>query len=280
MQIHFLLAGVRSKLKWAENHIRLLNEQTAVYTLSDAYSIDTMYHSNPPRYEVKVVTQASRDDPPLSLVLGDALHNLRAGLDHLAWSLVLVSGKTPSADHPRTQFPIYTDRMTGVDPKKGNVRQVTINPGVTRRAETIIERAQPYNRPDDPTRHPLAILSHLSNIDKHRFLPLTQGKFGRVRITLRRKIDGLVLGHERRDQAVDHYTTVAVFDAAGLPPPDEVNVDSEFAPFVTLDTPDRLSTIELSTLVDEMSLAVRQVAEELATECFGTPMGLISDPIF
>jgi hypothetical protein len=33
---------------------------------------------------------------------------------------------------------------------------------------TLIKRAQPYQRVEGPTMHPLGILHELSNIDKHR----------------------------------------------------------------------------------------------------------------
>src|SRR5881396_2019221 len=34
--------------------------------------------------------------PLLSAIIGDAIHNLRVSLDHLAWQLVIATGKTPS----------------------------------------------------------------------------------------------------------------------------------------------------------------------------------------
>ena len=38
----------------------------------------------------------------LSLVIGDAVHNLRSALDHLAWQLVLANGQTPTT---QTAYP-------------------------------------------------------------------------------------------------------------------------------------------------------------------------------
>jgi hypothetical protein len=39
----------------------------------------------------------------IGVIAGDAVHNLRSALDHLAWQLALLNTAKP---HPRTQFPI------------------------------------------------------------------------------------------------------------------------------------------------------------------------------
>lgn len=40
------------------------------------------------------------------MVIGDAVHNARAALDHLVWQLVLAAGNTPNR---RTGFPVAED---------------------------------------------------------------------------------------------------------------------------------------------------------------------------
>jgi hypothetical protein len=212
---------------------------------------------------------------PTSLILGDALHNLRSALDHLATSLVIVSGGRPNTDvYPRTQFPLFLDRLD----KGDAIRDVTIKPKLMPAGEAILERTQPYNRTDDPTRHPLAILNELSNVDKHRVVNLTQGAFGRISVTLRRKSDGAILGHDERVSPSIGNAVVAVFPAVDFPPPDQVDVDAKFAPLVTLDVPTKLARFDLRELLDEMSASVRQVAEEFAVACFQAEPGLFVTP--
>jgi hypothetical protein len=103
----------------------------------------------------------------LSVVAGEAIHNLRSALDHLAWTLVLNDGGSP--DHRRTQFPIWEDRLT----PGGELRTVTIKGGIKPETESILEDLQAFHHVNDPTQHSLALLRHLSNIDKHRTLYVT-----------------------------------------------------------------------------------------------------------
>src|SRR6266536_5183467 len=41
----------------------------------------------------------------LSAIVGDAIHNLRVSLDHLAWQLVIATGGTPREGPGGTAFP-------------------------------------------------------------------------------------------------------------------------------------------------------------------------------
>ena len=91
------------------------------------------------------------------LVAGEAIQNLRSALDHLVFE--------KSGGNRRTQFPIFTDRceFQVLAPRKMK--------GVPEAVRAQIERAQPYQfMPGDATHHPLAQLSSLSNLDKHRVL--------------------------------------------------------------------------------------------------------------
>jgi hypothetical protein len=46
----------------------------------------------------------------LSAIAGDAIHNLRVSLDHLAWQLVIATGGTPRTGPGGTAFPIHHER--------------------------------------------------------------------------------------------------------------------------------------------------------------------------
>lgn len=92
-------------------------------------------------------------------IVGDFFHNVRAALDHIAWQLVLLDGGVPTR---ATAFPVRLRRPAG---------GVDIPPGVNATTLAALEKVQPYNWGDDPANFhlaPLAVLSHLNNVDKHR----------------------------------------------------------------------------------------------------------------
>lgn len=109
--------------------------------------------------------------PPMRAftIVGEFLHDLRSALDHLAWQLVLSDGGIPTRD---TAFPIRVH-----DPAS-----CSIAGGVSPLARSLIEGAQPSQTPvgDDPRLHALAMLQHLSNVDKHRQVPLQAVRLGSI----------------------------------------------------------------------------------------------------
>lgn len=100
--------------------------------------------------------------PPMRAftIVGEFLHDLRSALDHLAWQLVLINGGSPTR---ATVFPL------GVDPSSHE----SVAGGVSSRAQSLIRAAQTCHQVGEDRRlHPLAMLRHLSNVDKHRQVPL------------------------------------------------------------------------------------------------------------
>lgn len=102
-----------------------------------------------------------RKAPPAhwALLAGEAVHNLRAALDHFVYAAA------KGRERGKTQFPIYTD------PCEFQVLGPGFMKGVPEPVRARIEEAQPYRRtPPDPTEDSLARLRTLSNRDKHRVL--------------------------------------------------------------------------------------------------------------
>ena len=93
----------------------------------------------------------------LSLLMGDALYNSRACLDHLLWQLVLANNQTPS---PRNEFPIFIDPAKYGAEKRNKIR------GVSNAVEAVIDGLQPCNGGYEG----LWFLQVLGNVDKHRHL--------------------------------------------------------------------------------------------------------------
>jgi hypothetical protein len=104
--------------------------------------------------------------PVLSAILGDAVHNLRVSLDHLAWQLVIADGGKPD---DKTTFPILDVPPT---PNRYGRTRVQISPGVSKELGKILDEVQPYKRPK-PAHHELAVLHRLDISDKHRDLLVT-----------------------------------------------------------------------------------------------------------
>jgi hypothetical protein len=114
-------------------------------------------------------------DPPLhlSLIVSDYLHELRSCLDSLVFHLA----GCPDDHKCRLQFPIFDDPNAYAG--KCKVKDGYLE-GIPSEAEAVIERLQPYNRPDYwdlpipyvPGNMPLMRLHDLNRVDKHRTLHL------------------------------------------------------------------------------------------------------------
>lgn len=108
------------------------------------------------------------EEPILSVIAGDYIHNLRSALDYVVTALVDASQEDLVQKH---QFPIYFEqeryrRAVGTASKArsgGPLQRV-------RHGLSLIEKFQPYHSKPDPYFHPLAQLHRLSNADKHRHL--------------------------------------------------------------------------------------------------------------
>jgi hypothetical protein len=119
-----------------------------------------------------------------SIISGDMVHNLRSALDHAVWQLVKVSGGQPGS---WTYFPIYGNKDDFINDVQQRAKKRGRGPlhGIEKGGPiwTLIEKYQPYKNtelppwfkppPADPIKWaarltPLAILSALSRIDKHR----------------------------------------------------------------------------------------------------------------
>lgn len=118
----------------------------------------------------------------LSAIIGDAIHNLRVSLDHLAWQLVIATGGQPGRN---TGFPVHKTPLT---PDRRGHGRPQIRPGVPMPLREILDEVQPYRRAK-PAHHDLAVLHELDINDKHRELltaivgVLSMGWFGEAEPT-------------------------------------------------------------------------------------------------
>lgn len=99
----------------------------------------------------------------LSLMIGDALHNLRSALDHLVWER-----STPETRDANTGFPLSLRRENFVS----SLHRIR---GLSADDRAIVEALQPYHASDEEEARalPLRVIHDLNVADKHQFLHLT-----------------------------------------------------------------------------------------------------------
>ena len=175
------------------DHIKALDESIKAWLSRDAYVI---------RKQVKVQGSNTRttftvhipDPLPVewSTYIGDAAHNLRSALDHLAFELnskgyadTHQGAPLPPADAKQSEFPIFGDEDSAGSPGQGptlftsGLGKIKHAPAPAR---TIIEDVQPYKRGKDFRDHPLWLIHEMDRIDKHRDLVLTAAAVPRTQI--------------------------------------------------------------------------------------------------
>jgi hypothetical protein len=252
-QARFKSADFSRKLDRAKTHIDTLEESVQRWLESDAYTLTEEFEPETGDHVLKAkVTEPPSDQWPL--LIGDAVHNLRSALDHIAYKLALDGYQTqnagaaiPSGHQRRIQFPIVA---TSNDPTKtvdefykqvvkGQLRYVPA-PVAAR-----IHDLQPYKRsPADPTNDLLWIINDLDVIDKHRKLatvavanPLQGMQIGGGGIYIKKlHLNG---GPVEREREIMRWA----IEATG---PTPVEMQRQFARFVSLsDGPGRVKTTDL-----------------------------------
>lgn len=156
------MAGCASKLDRATEHYKQLIEEHEAWIGSEPMHFDGHFEAEGGWW---VFTARCA---PISLrysnIIGDIVHNLRCVLDHLVCQLAVVNGGTVTHRH---QFPIITDRERGPKMFDGAVTNNLVD--VAPEHVETIRACQPFLAPEGAT-SALAVLSELSNRDKHRLI--------------------------------------------------------------------------------------------------------------
>lgn len=275
------LDGVCEKLIRADEHLHEIRTAEAEYIVSETYGVRRQHEDHIPEKSGRAGLTWRADltpVPPLRLgtLCGDFVHNLRSSLDHLARALVLENGGAPVDEpppFPPTQFPILDDRLT----RGEQIRQVTVQGGVSTQAEFLLDLVQPYQMVDDPTLHPLWLLNRMWNIDKHRTLAVVGVNLGKVTISFQGRT-----GHARAEPFVDGHLIYWVLEEnPDYDPDEEANI--EYSP--TLALQDVVAgppgnPIPLVKLLSQLRDYVRyEVVSQFARLCFGGDLPL-PEPVF
>lgn len=162
------LGGPIAKLDRAKTHFQALNKSIGAFKRSKTHDfVVTKFDPNTGEKVVQLKILKEPKNPEWGLLLGDMVHNLRSALDHLVWQLVILNGEKPRRQN---QFPIIgTENEYWKVPKNRSesVRDRMLL-GVSEPHRTFIDLVQPFNARSDPSGTALAVLSWISNADKHR----------------------------------------------------------------------------------------------------------------
>jgi hypothetical protein len=149
------LAGAYAKLDRADEHLEALDAELKTFVKGNMDIARAKFENvDGQLFYVMVVREVRAVPLRIGILLGDAVHNLRAALDHTVWQLVLLRGGKPNSGN---QFPIYT-YVPSADKWNQRVQ------GITGSDLALIEHVQPHRR-DEPATHPLAVLADVSNTE-------------------------------------------------------------------------------------------------------------------
>ena len=150
------LISVRAKIKRAKHHILDLEGRIKAFRETDPYKLIC---EQDPQTSEYVYTVQTRCALPLdfSLIVGEAIHQLRSALDHLACRLIEAAGGTPS---DTLYFPICKSAAIYKARVAGEIKGV--KPG----AIDVLNAIKPYKGGNNV----LWALHKLNNIDKHNLL--------------------------------------------------------------------------------------------------------------
>ncbi len=163
------LDDVLKRFEWAEE--QLLGLDTKLGALRRAYrdppiSVERKKGGKVREYSIGNVPKISRD---LGLMVGDCLHNFRATINNLAYTIATENNPAglTSEERRAVSFPIADQRSDFRDARsKGVIAKLPA------RAQARIQGMQPYKRGKEAQGHPLSVLKKLTDMDKHRTIPV------------------------------------------------------------------------------------------------------------
>lgn len=129
-------------------------------------------HSDPDKtkHHFHLTFNVKPDPIRWGLLFGNAIHSLRASLDNVVWATAV---RDCGDQEPlrRTQFPIFLDEDEYFDRVKGKRSGLSqIDSVKSPDVRAIIERTQPWQRPERPELDHLWVVHEFDREDKHRLV--------------------------------------------------------------------------------------------------------------
>jgi hypothetical protein len=151
------LHSARLKVQRAKKHILDLDGAINAFLAAKPYEITGQ--PDPDMRQVRVyVTKVDPVPDELACLAGDAIHNLRSALDHLAYQIFLAGPNPVPARAHSVYFPIF-----GSDAKYKAEKLRKIQ-SATQEALDALDAIEPYKGGKG---HHLWVLDNLNNVDKH-----------------------------------------------------------------------------------------------------------------
>ena len=174
------LSGVRAKIARAKHHSDYV--ETAIKRVLGS---KVKMRLPPQQFQADrepLILKSPKPEPldaALPLAIGDCVHNLRSALDHLAFQLAGLIGKSAEAE-TKIAFPIC---LTARD-FRAAVRQ-KVKPFISPAALAAIKEVQPYATENLRADAVLWILSQLDIIDKHRLIVVVEQQLRPIGVTVK-----------------------------------------------------------------------------------------------
>jgi len=172
-------SSAQAKVERARLHVMDLAKQDAEWAMqADFQPIISMDPTRGEGMQQDLVCRFTAADSPADwpLIAGDAIQNARSALDHVAHALVMSATRDPTLGR-KSAFKIITHRLAD----EASIEAELVKGGMSFRGVTDSEalaylaKIQPIvAMPANPESHPLALLSELNNMDKHRLLLSTR----------------------------------------------------------------------------------------------------------
>ncbi len=255
-----LLASAYGKLTRADAHLQELWSELKEFSSSNPYSIRSETNLKSAEKTIRCSYFVGRfTEPPehWSLLIGDAIQNMRAALDHATWALVVsqCSNTFAKRNIRKIYFPIHT--------AKGGFEKDTVALAVRPEARAVLEELQPYSRrEDDPKRDAFVAIRELSNLDKHRALSLVVMRGHMSEVTTRPFLQGgrvvfVEEGPLRKGAQVVRFT------AARPPPPAQVEVDFSLTVEVSIESPKPAANVPLDLGLRELRARTGEAVDRI-----------------
>jgi hypothetical protein len=221
------MAGSLRRFDRARRQLDELKTEEATFLGRTPYSSTTRFDATLNRH-VFIAHVHEDPDPDLGLLAAECIHNMRAGLDNLLWS---VAGEGVQKD--RLSFPIYDDPLGFLSEAYRTLQRLPA------KLFEAVEWCQPYNADNLSVPERLTMLNTLWNRDKHR-APTAVGSVAEMFA-----VAGFVEGEEKIAAQLTDFTT-ALYEgkeigwASGLPEDRDVRPSIHFGISFTAADADRV----------------------------------------
>lgn len=148
------LSGPRLRITRANRHIADLESTCQSFICENPYRLLAKYDQSTGTTFVRAVLDR-RLPMEVSVIIGDALHNLRSSLDHLVTEAVIANGHEPCRENA---FPVSKNEAGFKQSVLTKLR------GTSREFIDFVTSLKPYQEAGDGVIFPL---SQLNNLDKH-----------------------------------------------------------------------------------------------------------------